>query len=61
MTLHQRVEFERLLADYAEAYRLHYGATQAPQFRAIAPLADRLHNARCDLIAWVEHNGGSQG
>lgn len=60
--LTQRVEFERLLANYAEIYRLHHGAKLMPSLRSVEVLAAKLHNARCDLITWVElHGRGTNG
>lgn len=56
MNLHQRAEFERQLAAYAEIYRLHRGAVGAPLLRSVEVFSARLHSARCDLITWVEKN-----
>lgn len=57
MNLQQRAEFERQLAAYAEVARLTHTAVHTdPIFHAANTMRAKLHNARCDLIAWVEQN-----
>lgn len=53
MNLHDRAEFEKQLAKYAEVARLAHAAEMAPALCDPEVMRAKLHNARCDLVTWV--------